>query len=67
MTTYHVLKDEGALVYSTGRADIYQVMARRYFSHHLPWDCLVRLADELRPATLEDFEIFRVCPKGHIA
>lgn len=23
--------------------------------------------DQLRPATLADFERFRVCPKGHIA
>lgn len=66
MTTYHIVKGEGVLVHSTERADVYQVMARRVTSHHNNFDLLVRHPDELLPATQEDFNIFRVCSKGHI-
>ena len=32
-----------------------------------PFHLLPAEVDALSPATLEDFERFRVCPKGHIA
>lgn len=68
--SYHVTKDGRALVYSTERPNWYGTLAvdpRHYLG--VPLGSIGHITakpDELRPATLADFERFRVSPKGHL-
>ncbi len=66
-TTYHVW-NEHTLVYKTPHSMLYGVLAGILHKGGANWinGPVLPLDDELRDATLKDFESFRVCPKGHI-
>ncbi|OSO51462.1 hypothetical protein BV363_03017 [Pseudomonas syringae pv. actinidiae] len=69
MTSYHVL-NENTLCYLQDGAGLYGVLAGKPQHGGHDWingPVVVSSLDKLRPATLEDFNFYRVCPAGHIA
>jgi hypothetical protein len=69
MTKYYVL-NENTLIYSQEGTTLYGVLAGKIQLGGHDWlngPISVGRLDVLRAATLEDFEYFRVDPKGHIA
>ncbi len=69
MTSYHVL-NENTLCYLQDGSSLYGVLAGKPQLGGHNWingPVAVSNLDKLRPATLEDFDFYRVCPKGHIA
>tara|TARA_R110002124_G_scaffold128157_2_gene288536 strand:- start:14910 stop:15119 length:210 start_codon:yes stop_codon:yes gene_type:complete len=68
MTTYHVL-NEHTLCYKQEGSTVYGVLAGKPQLGGHDWkngSISVSRLDDLRDATLEDFEFFRVRPNGHI-
>jgi hypothetical protein len=66
-TTYHVY-DENSLVYRQEESMFYQIMETKHIARRR-YDLIVaEFVDPslLRPATLEDFDRFRIRPEGHI-
>lgn len=69
MTTYHVL-NEHTLCYLQEGSSVYGVLAGKPQLGGHNWingAVSVSRVDKLRPATRDDFEVFRVCHKGHIS
>lgn len=69
-STYHVL-DGDTLVYKPDESlsawkSVYHVLVTRSTFRRDGDMIFVQDMKRLRDATLEDFEHFRVCPKGHI-
>jgi hypothetical protein len=66
----HYVLNEHTLCYSQVGTSFYGVLAGKPQLGGHDWKngpISVVSTDTLRPATLEDFEFYRVCPKGHIA
>jgi hypothetical protein len=70
MTTYHVL-NESTLVYADPRQPgVLGVLAGKPQSGGHDWrdgPITATPSDTLRPATLADFDFYRVDPAGHVA
>lgn len=69
MTSYHVL-NENTLCYLQEGSSLYGVLAGKPQLGGHDWingPVAVSSLDVLRPATLEDFDFYRVSPAGHIA
>lgn len=66
----YVVKNENTLCYRQEGSELLGVLAGSVIRGGHDWKngaVSVGPSDTLRPATLEDFDAYRVCPKGHIA
>lgn len=69
MMDKYIVKNENTLCYRQEGTQFVGVLAGsviRGGHNPLNGSIIIAPSDALRPATLEDFEFFRVCPKGHI-
>lgn len=62
----YVVKNENTLGILIPDWPLMQVLAGNIHGHNWKDGCCAYFDSELRPATLADFERFRVCPKGHL-
>lgn len=66
----YVVKNENTLCYRQEGSSLLGVLAGSVLRGGHDWKngaVAVLPTDTLRDATLEDFEFYRVCPRGHIA
>jgi hypothetical protein len=63
---YYVYQNE-MLLYSTEHPSIWGVLSSLHTCINRPGDTIMApLVDYMRPADLTDFDIFNVCPQGHL-
>lgn len=67
MTITYVVMDENTLAYLNPDSQFAGVLAGKpQLGGHGPMDGPCVISENIRPATLADFEFYRVSPKGHL-